>query len=121
MPGDAKPFEAGQSANPGGRPKRTPEIRALIKQGGEAGMRKIIAHIDDPDARISLDASKYMVDQWIGKPVQAITGEDGAPLLMPLDLSRMTDEQLRAFVALGSLAIPHTGGDPEGSGGTGAT
>lgn len=123
MPGPAQPFKDGNAT--GGRPKKTEEMRKaedLMRERSLKGAMDLIELSEkSPDDQVRAKLLIYRMDRVFGKPVQAISGPDGEPLNPPIDLGRFSDEQLRAFVALGRLAIPDGGGDPTGGGGTTAT
>jgi hypothetical protein len=112
MPGDKQPFPAGKSANPGGRPRVPPEVKALLRERGPDAIKKQLALMDSPDERIALAASVEIANRAYGKAMQPLMGEDGEPISIALNFDRMTDDQLQAFIALGRVALAD--GDPEG-------
>ena len=73
-----KPFKKGQSGNPKGRPKKLPEITALLDKvlgetvGGiseaEKIMRRLIIRAKAGDVR----AAEVLLDRAYGKPKQSI-------------------------------------------------
>ncbi len=83
MPGPAlndklEPFPAGVSANPGGRPKKTPEMREAERLAREKSPRAItrLAEImESADEKAAVSACNAILDRALGKPVQAITAE----------------------------------------------
>jgi len=84
--GGGRPFSAGQSGNPGGRPKRTPEQLDLIA-ACKARTPEALAVIEELMAtsrndRVRMDAALAIVERAYGKPTQptSIAGHDGGPL-----------------------------------------
>ncbi len=114
------PYEPGKSGNPGGRPKKTDEMRraeALMRDRSESGAQALIDLSEN-----SLDdavRARLLCFRWeavFGKAPQAITGAEGEPLIPRVDLSRLSDEHLAAIVAVGR-AIASGPADSGGSGG----
>jgi len=63
-------FGKGNNANPGGRPKKPPELELYAKQAPE----KLRAIADDPDTpvKIKADIEKFFFEAVYGKAPQAI-------------------------------------------------
>ena len=63
-------FGKGNNANPGGRPKKPPELELYAKQAPE----KLRAIADDPDTpiKIKADIEKFFYEAVYGKAPQAI-------------------------------------------------
>ena len=125
MPGPARPFAPGVSGNPAGRPAKTPEMReaeALARQFCPEAIRALKRTMDETDDdKARIIAANSILDRALGKPVQAITGADGEPLLQ-LDFSRLSDGDLSTLVRVSQLVTVgpgEDGGDPQG-GGSGA-
>lgn len=78
------PFEAGNSANPGGRPKRAKltyealmvEIKSREKGDDPRGLRKMVAKVVDLAEGGERWAVEFVRDTIDGKPAQAIVGGD---------------------------------------------
>jgi hypothetical protein len=64
-------FPKGQSGNPGGRAKLSPEIRAMLGDNAEKAVKAIVKHLDDEDPRIALKAAELLLDRNFGKPQTA--------------------------------------------------
>lgn len=116
------PWSAGQSANPGGRPKKTDEMReaeALARKNSPAAIRRLVALMESKDPNAAIKAANSILDRAFGRPAQAITGPDGDPLVAQVvDWSKVTDEQLRALASIAAAMATPSGGDRGGAGGT---
>lgn len=76
-------FVAGQSGNPGGRPKDDDEIRevkALAKQHSKTAILKLVEWMQSGNAKASVAACNSILDRGLGKPVQELAGEGGGAL-----------------------------------------
>ena len=76
-PPKGKPFQKGQSGNPGGRKAMPKEVVELAREHTEAAMRTIIRLMDSKSENIALAAALAVLDRGHGKPAQAVTGEGG--------------------------------------------
>ena len=72
-----RPFQKGQSGNPGGRPKEVAEVRKLARKHGRDAIKRLVELMESDDERVVLGAVKEILDRGYGRPAQAITGEDG--------------------------------------------
>jgi hypothetical protein len=76
-------FVKGQSGNPGGQHKNTVELRALARQHTAQAVAVLAEIMMDtqapPSARVN--AVSQLLDRGFGRPVQEVTGPDGASLL----------------------------------------
>jgi len=99
--GPGKPFQKGQSGNPGGRPKleNAEELKAALKLHAPDAVRVLAEVMNDPEAAASarLAAANAILDRTFGKPTQVndsrltvgsdfdewarihLRGEDGGP------------------------------------------
>jgi hypothetical protein len=85
-----RPFEPGQSGNPGGRAKRTQEELDLIEacKGKSTAALGVIEQImlNGESERNRLAAAQYIVDRAYGKAVQQteLTGKGGEPFTIQI-------------------------------------
>lgn len=104
--GPGKPFEPGQSGNPGGKSAEREELRRWLREEfgrkaieGIATMAGLVPGKAGARGRVRLDAYRWLGDQAIGKAIQGLSGPDGEPL-NPFDLSKLTPEQLQQMEAI---------------------
>jgi hypothetical protein len=95
-----RPWQPGQSGNPGGRPKKRVLDEVLIelleKDGGKEASEialTVLRKAKDGDLR----ACQFIAERTQGRPPQAlqISGEDGGVL----EIRNMTDQQLEQQIA----------------------
>ena len=80
--GPGRPFQKGQSGNPGGRPKVPDEVKAMLKSAAPEAVRLLIETIGNENAAMNhrLDAAKEVLNRVYGKSTQPIDGEVDAVL-----------------------------------------
>src|SRR5262249_33067619 len=75
-----RPFQKGQSGNPGGRPKEIAEVKELAREHMPAAIEALASIMNNPKAsdaaRVSAPAA--LVDRVYGKPQQHIDAEIGS-------------------------------------------
>ncbi|WP_042295635.1 DUF5681 domain-containing protein [Paraburkholderia bannensis] len=90
-----KPFAAGQSGNPGGRPKRTAEELDLIaacKDRTPAALAVIESiMMEGENERNRLAAAQSIIERGYGKPTEKIehTGKDGGDIVTQIVLTSL--------------------------------
>jgi hypothetical protein len=81
-----KPFQKGQSGNPGGRPKVVAEVRELAREHTSEAVETLVSIMTNtkaaPAARVS--AANALLDRGYGKPPQHITGGGGPQYVVRL-------------------------------------
>lgn len=93
FPNDGKKFAPGESGNPNGRPKKMPEIDALLsdilneeKDGLNAAMAILLA-IRNKAFKGDIRAAEMLLDRAYGKPKQYVDSSVtiNEPLIIELD------------------------------------
>jgi hypothetical protein len=90
-------FLPGQSANPGGRPTVATELRDAAQRYGPEALKHLVKWMRSPDPIVSLTAIRLMLERGFGKPIQPVTGPDGAPLSL-VNVGVITDAAQAALV-----------------------
>ena len=82
-----KPFQKGQSGNPGGRPKVPEELREAFRANSQDACDALCKILKDPAAKDSdkIRAAEIILDRGYGKPTQAVDLE--AAVTAPLTIS----------------------------------
>jgi len=78
--GCGRPFQPGQSGNPGGRPKALAEVRDLARQHTAAAIRALLDVMQsskNPSARVA--AATALLDRGWGKATQSFLEESAGP------------------------------------------
>src|SRR5215510_11563187 len=73
-----RPWPPGRSGNPGGRPKAALDVQELARAHTPDAIRALVAALDSPRERVA--AATALLDRAWGRPVQAIAGDQDAPL-----------------------------------------
>ena len=99
--GPGRPFVKGQCPNPGGRPKDVGPVKDLARSHTQAAVERLAYWLSSNNARASVAAAEALLDRGWGRPAQAITGEDGAPLLPTVVTHRIEVSALPVAVVSG--------------------
>ena len=75
-PAHLLPWKKGQSGNPGGRPKLSPELRQLLLDKSGRAIERLVELMESQDERIAFMASKEILDRTYGRPKDADTDDD---------------------------------------------
>ena len=104
-----KPFKKGQSGNPNGRPKKTPElieVENLCRDLSPSAVERLADWMKSDNARASVAAATGIIERAFGKPRQPVehTGKDGGPIetksTHTIDASEMEPEEREALRAI---------------------
>lgn len=76
--GKGKPFQPGQSGNPGGRPKEDAEVKELARQHTRAAVERLVFWMASDNAKASVSACGVLLDRGWGKAPQYVNVE-GVP------------------------------------------
>jgi hypothetical protein len=82
-----KPWPKGVSGNPGGRPKRKPIEEALLAALKPAEAQAVAQALIRQAKRGNVRAFDSLADRVDGKVPQALTGDDGGPLMIAARLT----------------------------------
>jgi hypothetical protein len=84
-----RPFQKGQSGNPGGRPKETAEVRELARQHTIEAVERLVAWMRSDEPKASVAACNAILDRGWGKPLQSteLSGAGGTPLVPILNVT----------------------------------
>lgn len=85
-----KPFQPGQSGNPGGRPKEINEVKELARNHTVEALERLAFWMRSDNAKASVSASSSLLERAWGKAPQAIVGDDSAdPIKMIHEIRRV--------------------------------
>lgn len=111
-----RPWQAGQSGNPNGRPPAPVDIAALAREHGPRCIEVAAELLEDTDPRIRLATLVALLDRGYGRPIQAIATQDNALSLTFLHLiaARASSEEINAIyrqVINGEVVAPEFDAD----------
>lgn len=110
--GKGKPFESGQSGNPGGRPKLPEDIKHVRELAREYTQEAVDALVivmrgENSSAGAKVSAAQALLDRGWGK------AEANVNMTVKRDAKELTDDELAAIAAGGSEGFANS---PEGAG-----
>jgi hypothetical protein len=70
-----RPFEPGQSGNPGGRPKMPEELKVAMRGLADTAIKVLREAMEGPDPRARILAANTVLDRGYGKATQPIVAE----------------------------------------------
>lgn len=75
-------MKKGETRNPGGRPKTSPEFKELAEKNSVPALKVIIAAMNNKRTpeKVRIDAAEMIINRVYGKPNQSISGPDGGPI-----------------------------------------
>jgi hypothetical protein len=89
-----RPFQPGQSGNPGGRPRVIAELRELARAHAPEAVAELARLAKDAKSETArIAAIKELLDRGFGKATQFVAAENDEPALNDLNL-----EELRAGI-----------------------
>ena len=94
MPGKGRPFKKGQSGNPSGLGRAHSDVVALARTYTVPAVHRLAYWLESKNASASVAAASILLDRGWGKPAQALTGPQGAPLLPTIVVHRERRELL---------------------------
>ena len=91
-------WKAGQSGNPGGRPKSILDMQELARKHTPEAITALVAALKVPTTRVP--AAVALLDRGWGKAAQVVVGPDGGALAMTINVvtgvARDEPEQIEA-------------------------
>lgn len=111
LPDGMKPWQPGQSGNPGGRPAMSPEVKAALEGATLPAVRKQIELMSCGDVRVELLASQAILDRFYGKAAQAVdktvtvTSVQQQHLSILMELQAKRDQAMKAVQEIEGATI----------------
>jgi hypothetical protein len=72
QPPNGRPWQKGQSGNPGGRPKIAANIREEARKHTKEALNRLVHWMRSDDPQASIRAANAILDRGCGKPAQAV-------------------------------------------------
>jgi hypothetical protein len=93
-----RPFQPGQSGNPGGRPRVIAELRELARAHAPEAVAELARLAKDAKSETArIAAIKELLDRAYGKPTQFVAAENDEPALNDLNLEELRASMLADF------------------------
>ena len=93
-----RPFQPGQSGNPGGRPAIVGELRELARSHAPEAIAELARLTKDAKSETArIAAIKELLDRAYGKPTQFVAAENDEPALNDLNLEELRASMLADF------------------------
>jgi hypothetical protein len=93
-----RPFQPGQSGNPGGRPAIVGELRELARAHAPEAVAELARLAKDAKSETArIAAIKELLDRAYGKPTQFVAAENDEPALNDLNLEELRASMLADF------------------------
>lgn len=89
--GNLRPFQKGVSGNPGGKPKKHEDVKALARQHSVKAFNRIVELIGSDDERVAIMAAKEVLDRAYGKAKPMDTEDDKNSKNVTINILRYTD------------------------------
>ena len=105
MPSELTRFKAGQSGNPGGRPKG---IAARAREHTDRAIEVLVEGMEDDDRKVRIAAAKELLDRGFGKPI-AMTAD------VTNRLDDWTDDDISTAIDALRATLTTAGGAGEGT------
>ena len=95
-----RPFQPGESGNPGGRPKAVRELLAMARENVAASFELAVKLRDDEDqdARVRLEAAKFITSYGLGPPPKETPADEGRDAAVVETVRNLTREDLRTLI-----------------------
>ena len=105
-------WKAGQSGNPGGRPRHSHEVRMAFQEFTQKALDTLVALMDDRNGLIRCRAAETVLARGWGLPQPVEPTEEGNKGEMLADFSRLSNEEWEQFKKLNHKVLVEQEGQP---------